>query len=281
MRRVCPIAANPSGGCVTSDIKMKNTEITWNKILNESLEHESNDALSRDLINRYIRSSADIGDALSQLLSDRLNSNLCQAEISKKLFIQTYKKIPHLLYSAALDLEAVIKRDPAASRICSAFLFSKGYHAVQIYRLANWLWKNNKKFTAEALSSGCCASLGVDIHPGAQIGHGILLDHADGIVIGETTIIGENVTIFHGVTLGSRYEERGNRHPKISNGVMLGANSTIIGNINIGENSRIGCGAVVLSDIGNNSIGVGVPAKSKKLVSILMNENVRNDNYII
>ncbi|WJX55877.1 serine/threonine-protein kinase HAL4/sat4 [Trifolium repens] len=162
--------------------------------------------------------------------------------------------------SVRLDLQAFKDRDPACLSYCSAILYMKGFHALQVYRVAHALWHQGRQILALALQSRVSEVFGIDIHPGAKIGEGILLDHGTGMVIGETAVIGNRVSMMQGVTLGGTGKEIGDRHPKIGEGVLIGAGSTILGNIKIGEGVMIAAGSLVLKDAPSRSIVAGTPA---------------------
>ncbi|MFC1748304.1 serine O-acetyltransferase [Pseudomonadota bacterium] len=162
------------------------------------------------------------------------------------------------------DLACVRKRDPACTNYLIPILFFKGFHAICLYRLSNFAWKYGYKNIALFLQNKCTTLLSVDIHPAATIGSGLFLDHATGIVIGETTVIGDDVSILQNVTLGGTGKDSGDRHPKVGNGVLLGAGSKVLGNIKVGDYSKIAAGSIVLSDIPRCSTAVGVPAKVVK-----------------
>ncbi|XP_015067034.1 probable serine acetyltransferase 2 isoform X2 [Solanum pennellii] len=158
-------------------------------------------------------------------------------------------------------LEACKDRDPSCLSYCSALLYLKGYHALQTHRVAHTLWNQGRKVLALALQSRVSEVFGVDIHPAAQIGEGILLDHATGVVIGETAVIGNRVSLMQGVTLGGTGKEIGDRHPKIGQGALIGASATILGNIEIGEGAMVGAGSLVMKDVPPHSMVTGIPAK--------------------
>jgi len=157
------------------------------------------------------------------------------------------------------DIDAVLERDPAAKSGVEVILLYSGLHALWGYRFHHWLWIHGWRFVARMLSQWGRLITGIEIHPGAQIGRRFFIDHGMGVVIGETTIIGDDVTLFQGVTLGGTGKETGKRHPTLQNGVVVGSGARVLGNIIIGENSRIGAGSVVLRDVPDNSTVVGVP----------------------
>ena len=159
------------------------------------------------------------------------------------------------------DLSAVFERDPACHSYVDAFLFYKGFLALESYRVAHWLWTQDRKALALFLQSRISQKFAVDIHPAARIGKGIMLDHGTGIVIGETAVVEDDVSIMQDVTLGGTGKESGDRHPKIRRGVLLSLGAKILGNIEIGEYSRVGAGSVVLKSVPPRCTAVGVPAK--------------------
>ena len=159
------------------------------------------------------------------------------------------------------DLEAYIERDPAARNKLEVFLLYSGYKAVRKYRRAHWFHTHHMKLLARYLSQRARHKTGVEIHPGATIGRGLVIDHGMGVVIGETTEIGDNCLIYQGATLGGTGKEQGKRHPTLGNNVMVGAGARVLGPFKVGDNSRIAAGAVVLTEIPPNSTAVGVPAR--------------------
>jgi serine O-acetyltransferase len=159
------------------------------------------------------------------------------------------------------DLSAVFERDPACHSYLDAFLFYKGFHALESWRVSHWLWREGRKAMALFLQSRISQLFAVDVHPAAKIGRGIMFDHATGIVIGETAVVEDDVSIMQGVTLGGTGKESGDRHPKIRRGVLLSLGAKILGNIEIGEYSRVGAGSVVLKSVPAHCTAVGVPAK--------------------
>ena len=159
------------------------------------------------------------------------------------------------------DIEAVQKRDPASRGKMEILLTNQGVHAILLYRVAHWLYIGGFKFIATVISQIARWLTGIEIHPACFIGKGLLIDHGCGVVIGETAIIGDDCTLFQGVTLGGTGKERGKRHPTLHNGVFVGAGAKILGNIEIGNNAKIGANAVVLSDVPDGATAVGVPAQ--------------------
>lgn len=163
------------------------------------------------------------------------------------------------------DLDAVMERDPAARNRLEVFFLYSGYKAVRSHRRANWFFRHNMKFIARFISQRSRHKTGIEIHPGATIGKGLFIDHGMGVVIGETTEIGENCTIYQGVTLGGTGKDTGKRHPTLGNNVLVGCGARVLGPFKVGDNSRIAAGAVVLNEIPADSTAVGVPAQVVKM----------------
>ncbi len=163
-----------------------------------------------------------------------------------------------------LEIDAIMQRDPAArSRLEVYFLYS-GFKAVRSYRKANWFYKRNHKFIARWISQRARRKTGIEIHPGATIGKNLFIDHGMGVVIGETTEIGDNCTIYQGVTLGGTGKEHGKRHPTLGDNVLIGSGAKVLGPFKVGDNARVAAGAVVLKEVPSDSTAVGVPAKIVK-----------------
>jgi serine O-acetyltransferase len=185
--------------------------------------------------------------------------------LSSDLIAQTFQAAlddePAIGDSFRADMAAVVDRDPACSRLLEPVLYFKGFHAIQAYRLAHWLWNRGRQDFALYIQSRASEVFQTDIHPAARIGRGIFLDHATGLVVGMTSVIEDNVSMLQDVTLGGTGKERGDRHPKIRRGVLIGAGAKILGNIEVGECARVAAGSVVLQPVPRNSTVAGVPAK--------------------
>lgn len=199
--------------------------------------------------------------AISFELANKLNSATVPPMLLRELIETTMTQKPELYEAMVKDLCAHVERDPACQKYSSPLLHLKGFHALQAHRVSHELWLQGRKFLAFYLQSRISQQFGVDIHPGAKIGSGIMLDHATGIVIGETTVLGNDISMLHSVTLGGIGATAGDRHPKIGNGVLLSVGAKLLGNINIGEGARIGAGAVVLADVPPHTTVAGVPGK--------------------
>ena len=216
-------------------------------------------------IGTFIYSSILHHDTLETAVVHRVAERLDHADVSAELIRQAYtdaleaeSKIGEAFRA---DIVAVFDRDPATDRFIEPVLYYKGFHAIQTHRLAHWLWSQGRKDFAYYLQSRSSAVFQCDIHPAARIGRGIFLDHATGLVVGETAVIGDNVSMLHGVTLGGTGKDHGDRHPKIADGVLIGAGAKIIGNIEVGHCARVAAGSVVLTAVPHNVTVAGIPAK--------------------
>ena len=198
-------------------------------------------------------------------LGHRIAMKLASAEMSEQILRETanvaYAAEPALSLAARADLVAIYDRDPACHRFIQPLLFFKGFQAVQAYRLGHWLWTQGRRDMAYFVQMRVSEVFGVDIHPAAKIGKGIMIDHAHSIVVGETAVVGDNVSMLHSVTLGGTGKEDDDRHPKIGNGVLIGAGAKVLGNIKVGHCSRIAAGSVVLDDVPPMKTVAGVPAR--------------------
>jgi serine O-acetyltransferase len=190
--------------------------------------------------------------------------------VSLPLIVQAFHRAlsadPTIGCAFKADIEAVFDRDPACERLIEPFLYFKGFHAIQAQRVTHWLWHNGERDFALYLQSRSSEVFQTDIHPAAQFGQGILLDHATGLVVGETALIEDNVSLLQDVTLGGTGKDAGDRHPKIRRGVMIGAGAKVLGNIEIGENARIAAGSVVLRTVPPNAVVAGVPARLVRMM---------------
>jgi serine O-acetyltransferase len=202
-----------------------------------------------------------LASAVVQLIGDRLDDAVMAGTTIRVAFLDALLDTPDIADAFRADIVATYDRDPATTRFIEPLLYFKGFHAIQTHRLAHWLWRKHRKDFALYLQSQSSAVFQTDIHPAARIGRGIFLDHATGLVVGETAVIADDVSILHGVTLGGTGSENGDRHPKIHRGVMIGAGAKILGNIEIGHCARIAAGSVVIKPVPNNVTVAGVPAR--------------------
>jgi|SRR5690348_1204887 len=233
----------------------------WTRIRREAEEV----ARQEPEIASFIYSSILHHDRLEAVVVHRIAERLAHPDVSGELIRQAYadalEEQPSIGEVFRADIVATYDRDPATNRFLEPVLYFKGFHALQTHRLAHWLWGKNRRDFAFYLQSRSSSVFQVDIHPAARIGRGIFVDHATGLVVGETASIDDDVSILHDVTLGGTGSETGDRHPKIGHGVMIGAGAKILGNIEVGHCARIAAGSVVLKPVPHNTTVAGVPAR--------------------
>jgi serine O-acetyltransferase len=199
--------------------------------------------------------------AIAHRVAARLGHPVVPADLIAQTFDEALARDATIAEGFRADMAAVVDRDPACTRLIEPLLYFKGFHALQTHRLAHWLWMRNRTDLALYLQSRSSEVFQTDIHPAARIGRGVFLDHATGLVVGSTAVIGDNVSLLQDVTLGGTGKEKGDRHPKIRSGVLIGAGAKILGNIEVGECARVAAGSVVLASVPRNSTVAGVPAK--------------------
>lgn len=233
----------------------------WAALRNEAEHTARTEPALASLVNAVILSHDNLGDALSYQLAHKLGDQELRAMSLRELAIEAYRASPNLVDTAEADLKAVYERDPACKGYVQPFLFFKGFQALQTQRIAHWLWGQGRETMAFYLQSRMSEIFQVDIHPATQIGSGVFIDHGTGIVIGETAVIGDDVSLLQGVTLGGTGAERGDRHPKIGRGVLLGAGAKVLGNIQIGDYAKVASGSVVLKPVPAHCTAAGVPAR--------------------
>ncbi|MFV0409542.1 MAG: serine O-acetyltransferase [Paracoccus sp. (in: a-proteobacteria)] len=233
----------------------------WNEICAEARAAVASEPLLGALIHGGLLHHANLQSALAYRFALKLASGEMSEQLLREIADTAYAGRPELLSAAEADLRAVYERDPATHRLIQPLLFFKGYQAIQAYRIGHWLWTEGRRDMAYFVQMRCSEAFGVDIHPAARVGRGVMIDHAHSIVIGETAVVGDNVSMLHSVTLGGTGKADGDRHPKIGNGVLIGAGAKVLGNITVGYCSRIAAGSVVLSDIPPCKTVAGVPAR--------------------
>ncbi|WP_296761866.1 serine O-acetyltransferase [Sediminimonas sp.] len=233
----------------------------WDRILTEAEAAVADEPLLGGMIHSCILHHGAIDRALAYRNAMKLASGEMSEQLIREICDAAYASEPALAMAARADIVAVYERDPACHRFLQPLLFFKGFQAVQAYRVAHWLWRQGRRDMAYFFQMRVSETFGVDIHPAARIGQGIMIDHAHSIVIGETAVVGDNVSMLHSVTLGGTGKDEEDRHPKIGDGVLIGAGAKVLGNISIGRCSRIAAGSVVLHDVPEKSTVAGVPAK--------------------
>ena len=233
----------------------------WSRIRDEAEAAVAAEPLLGGLIHGSLLHHATMERALAYRFALKLASGEMSEQILREIADDAYAGDPALGRAARADLVAVHERDPACTRYLEPMLFFKGFQAVQAYRIAHWLWRRGRRDMAMFVQMRMSELFGIDIHPAARIGCGLMIDHAHAIVIGETAVVGDNVSMLHSVTLGGTGKEDGDRHPKIGHGVLIGAGAKILGNITVGDCSRVAAGSVVLADVPRCTTVAGVPAR--------------------
>jgi serine O-acetyltransferase len=233
----------------------------WDRVSAEAEAAVAREPLMGGLIHSCVLHHATLEKALSYRISAKLSSNEMSMLVLREVADEAYAADASLAEAARADLVAVLDRDPATHRLLQPILYFKGFQAMQAYRVAHWLWQDGRRDLAYFLQMRASEVYGIDIHPGARIGRGIMIDHAHSIVIGETAVVGDNVSMLHSVTLGGTGKEDGDRHPKIGDDVLIGAGAKVLGNITVGCCSRIAAGSVVLEDVPPATTVAGVPAR--------------------
>jgi len=233
----------------------------WPRLRQEAIEIEAREPALASYVHAVVVSRESFADSLGYFLAEELADAPREILQMRETIADSYKADPSLVTAAQNDLVAIVQRDPAATSLIVPFLFFKGFHALQSYRVAHWLWRKDRRVLALYLQSLIAKRFAVDIHPAAKIGQGVMMDHANGIVIGETSVVEDNVSFLHSVTLGGTGKTSGDRHPKIRTGVMIGAGAKILGNIEVGQGARIAAGSVVLENVPPCVTVAGVPAR--------------------
>jgi serine O-acetyltransferase len=246
-------------------LRLQTLDPIWASVIEEGRGIVRDDPLLTAFVHACVLNHATLEEAVAHRIAQRLD----HADYPAELLVQDFRAMAKDSAGAAVDwgaelradMQAVFDRDPACSRYVEPLLYFKGFHAIQTHRLAHWMLRHGRKDTALYLQSRASGVFQTDINPAAVIGRGLFLDHATGLVVGETARIGEGVSILHGVTLGGTGKAGGDRHPKIGDAVLIGAGAKILGNIQVGNCSRIAAGSVVLRDVPAQSTVAGVPAR--------------------
>lgn len=239
----------------------KEKDFIWGEICDEANAAKEQEPLLASFLESAVLQHDQLESSLAFQLSEKLASATMPAATLRATFDEIMSEDPSIGRSARADLEAVRDRDPACTGLGLPFLYSKGFHSIQVHRLAHWLWVNDRRPLASHLQNRTSEKFGVDIHPGARLGEGIFIDHATGVVIGETSVVEDDVSMLHEVTLGGTGKEMGDRHPKVRRGVLICAGAKILGNVEVGEGAKVAAGSVVLSDVAPHSTVAGIPAE--------------------
>ncbi|MDC0403924.1 serine O-acetyltransferase [Porticoccaceae bacterium] len=260
MPRLASQVAITDNGSMMIDPTNQLSRFNAESLSNEALQMRQSEPLLAGLIDPLLKALPDSGKVYAALVTERLNSSQLDRDHLHSAALSCFSN-PLQSAAANADLSAIVQRDSACQSALHALLFSKGFCALQGYRVAHKLWQDGQLNAALLIQHTISCQLGVDIHPAAVIGCGVMLDHATGVVIGETARVEDNVSIMQGVTLGGTGKESGDRHPKVGRDVLLGPGAKILGNINIGTGAMVAAAAVVLKDVQPHSVVAGVPAK--------------------
>lgn len=233
----------------------------WTTIRAEAWSEAERDHVLQEFLTETILKMRRLEDSLAMQLSFKLSTKTVHPMILRSQIDQAFAACPEFGEAIRNDLQAVRDRDPASRGYLTPFLYFKGFQTLQAHRIAHRLWNQGRQLLAIHLQNRCSELFGIDIHPAAKIGSGVLLDHGTGIVIGETAVVEDNVSILHEVTLGGTGKETGDRHPKVRQGVLIGAGAKVLGNVEIGEGAKIGAGSVVLDPVPPHCTVAGVPAR--------------------
>jgi serine O-acetyltransferase len=243
------------------DNKAIKIDAAWEQLRKESADIAKQELAMAAVMKAYVLDHATFGDALAYLLGQKLGAADNNAAMIRDASRKAFDADPAILEKAMADMTASRERDPACRTWIQSFLYFKGPAALHAHRVAHWLWNNRMPALAYHIQSLCSQVFQVDIHPAAQLGCGLFLDHATGVVIGETSVVSDDVSILHEVTLGGNGREHGDRHPKIGRGVLLSAGCKVLGNIKIGEGARVAASSVVLEDVPPHVTVAGIPAR--------------------
>ncbi len=233
----------------------------WTRLKFEARAAAADEPTMASYLDAAILSRDTLCQALAFHIAEKLAGPEMGAQQVRQVFANAYDGDHGLIEAAEADMQATLERDPACRSLLQPFLFFKGFLGLQTHRVANHLWKQGRETLAFHFQSRASEHFDVDIHPAATMGRGVMLDHASGITIGETAVVGDNCSLLHGVTLGGTGKEVGDRHPKIGKGVLLSVGAKVLGNITIGDESKVAAGSVVLKDVPAQCTVAGVPAK--------------------
>lgn len=236
-------------------------DAVWLALRDEVKEMANSEPMLASYLHATVLNHRTLEDALSYILASKLASPYMPAMTIREVIDEAFRGSEEIREALRCDLTAVMQRDPAARGTAQPFLHYKGFHALEACRVSHFLWSQGRRPLAFFYQNRISEIFSVDIHPAAKVGKGIFIDHGTGVVIGETAVVGDDVSMLHEVTLGGTGKESGDRHPKVGNGVLIGAGAKILGNVQIGTGSKVGAGSVVLSHVPPHTTVAGVPAK--------------------
>ncbi|MEI9982032.1 MAG: serine O-acetyltransferase [Aliidongia sp.] len=258
----------------------------WQVLRIEAKRAADGEAMLTRFLGLAVLEQEDLASALAGLLARKLAEPHMPQEALQEVVLTALREDRAILSAAAADLAAVRTRDPASETYLTPFLYYKGFHALQWHRIGHFLWGSDRQDLAHFLQSRVSEVFAVDIHPAVPVGNGVFIDHGTGVVVGETSVIGNDVSILHEVTLGGTGKERGDRHPKVEDGVLLSAGAKVLGNITLGRNAKIGAGSVVLHDVPPCATVAGVPARvvgwcREAVPALVMDQTLPDYDYVI
>lgn len=236
-------------------------DFIWSSILSEAQAASTQEPVLASYYHAAILNHSSFEAAISFHLANKLHSAAVQSMTVREVFWQALQADAGLGEAMRADIQACKDRDAACDKYSTPFLYFKGYQAIQTHRVSHWLWQQGRRSLALYLQNQMSQVFGVDIHPGAQLGKGLMIDHATGVVVGETAIIGDDVSMLHSVTLGGSGSTGGRRHPQIGRGVLISAGAKVLGGISVGDGAKIAAGSVVLEDVPPHTTVAGVPAR--------------------
>lgn len=249
------------GGTTKKASRLQTVDPVWDSVVSDARTVLAGEPSLSNLLISSVLNHESFEEALAHRLAERLHHSDVSADLIRQAFMEAIAARPEIGEESRADLAATFERDPACHKILDAFLYFKGFQAIQTHRFTHQLWNMGRKDFALYLQSRSSQVFQVDINPAARIGKGIMLDHATGFVVGETAVIGDHVSILQDVTLGGTGKAEEDRHPKIGNGVLIGAGAIVLGNIKVGDCARIGAGSVVVKEVPPRVTVAGVPAR--------------------
>ena len=241
--------------------KPEQSDPIWTRLRQDVFMNAKAEPILAGYLHDTVLKHATLEGSISYFLAGKLASPYLTTTSLRDIFHEALTASADIREAVRRDLSAVVERDPAARSLALPYLNFKGFQALQSYRVAHWLWHQDRHSLAFYLQSRISEAFDVDIHPAARIGKGILIDHGTSVVIGETAVVGDDVSMLHEVTLGGTGKQSGDRHPKVGNGVLIGAGAKILGNIKIGDGSKIAAGSIVLNEVPPHTTVAGIPAK--------------------
>ncbi|WDI30257.1 serine O-acetyltransferase [Hyphococcus flavus] len=270
----------------SSNVVALTSEQTWSRMRVEAATAAASEPVLASFLHATILNHETFKAALSYRLAQKLSDLEMNAMLWREVCAEAYEREPQIVEAALFDLRAAFNRDPACHDYMQPFLYYKGYQALQAQKTANWLWRHDRKPLALYLQSRMSELFAVDIHPATKIGKGVFIDHATGVVIGETAVVEDDVSILQNVTLGGTGKDEGDRHPKIRRGALISVGAKVLGNIEVGEGAKVAAGSVVLKAVEPHCTVAGVPAKpvgacAEQSPSETMDQNFYYDTYSI